>query len=67
MCEQLHNRIQTEFIEVMEKELRGDTAPPRTQAEANDVVDNSMALVLVPKAKAKKNAIVTNTSSDTVS
>lgn len=56
LCEDLLERVNTDFLEVMERNLRGETAEGQSDASQH-VVDNSMALVLVPKhqVRARRN------------
>ena len=45
-------RVDSDFMQVMERDLRGDATPP-TGETTHSGVDNSMALVLVPKHKVR--------------
>lgn len=52
VCEELLERIKHDFLEVMEAELREDTEP--TPNPSTGEVDNSKALVLVPKGRRQR-------------
>lgn len=50
-------RVNSDYLQVMERDLRGDTD---THTDIDHVVDNSRALVLVPKQKARARRNLAN-------